>query len=178
MAIRVVAPSVEYRQAFLAMLADFDAHSPDEAEFYAPARTDFAAYVQSLSDEERGENLRAGWVPCTHRWLLAPNDAIVGVARLRHRIDTPFLFKDGGHIGYDVAPSQRGQGFGHAALRAALGEAGVLGLDRVLVVTGAGNLASRAVIERHGGELEATSFSEFWDEDLCRYWITVEWHRR
>jgi len=178
MAIRVVAPSVEYRQAFLTMLADFDARSPHELEVYAPARTDFAGYVQSLSDEERGQNLRAGWVPCTHRWLLAPNETIVGVARLRHRIDTPFLFKDGGHIGYDVAPGQRGHGFGHAALRAALVEAGILGLERVLVVTGAANLASRAVIERQGGELETVSFSEFWHEDLCRYWITVERHRR
>lgn len=176
MPISAIRPSVEHRDAFLAMLADFDARSPHDAAHYAPAKANFAAYVRSLWDEERGENLPEGWVPCTHRWLLAADEAIVGVARLRHRIDTPFLARDGGHIGYDVAPSRRGQGFGHAALRAALVEAEGLGLGRVLLVTGATNRASRAVIERQGGLLESIVYSEFWAEDLCRYWITLPRH--
>jgi predicted acetyltransferase len=81
MTVRAIAPSVEHKDAFLAMLADFDANDPHNTDFYAPARTDFAAYARSLLDEERGENLRAGWVPCTHRRLLTPTGTIVGVAR-------------------------------------------------------------------------------------------------
>lgn len=158
------------------MLADFDKHDPHNTECYAPAEADFPAYVRTLLDEERGLNLRGGWVPCTHRWLLAPSGAIVGVARLRHRIDTPFLSKDGRHIGYDVPPSHRGQGFGHAALRAALAEAKHLGLRRVLLVTGVDNTASRVIIERQGGELESIAFSEFWGEQLCRYWVNLAQH--
>jgi predicted acetyltransferase len=176
MSTRVIAPSLEYEDAFLTMLADFETNEPQNAEWYAPARADFAAYVHGLLDEEQGQNLRRGWVACTHRWLLGPGEAIVGVARVRHHIDTLFLFRDGGHIGYDVAPSRRGCGFGHAALRAALAEANRLGLERVLIVTGATNLASRAVIERQGGELESIAFSEFWSEDLCRYWIQPARH--
>jgi predicted acetyltransferase len=169
-------PNAQSERAFLAMLADFEALDPSNAEFYARARIDFHAYVQSLLDEERGLNLRDGWVPYTHRWLCARGGEIVGVARLRHNIATPFLFKDGGHIGYDVAPSHRGKGFGHMALRVALAEAKRQQLDRVLLVTGEANAASRAVIERQGGVLESIGYSEFWDEQLSRYWINVPTH--
>jgi predicted acetyltransferase len=168
-----VAPAVEHEPAFLAMLADFDARDAANAAFYAPARADFSAYVRNLLDEERGLNLREGWVPCTHRWLLGPGRAVVGVARLRHHIGTPFLANHGGHIGYDVAPSRRGRGHGHAVLRAALVEARVVGLRRVLLYTAAANAASRAVIERQGGALEAISYSAHWKEHLCKYWIEV-----
>src|SRR5688572_5428555 len=113
-------PNAQSERAFLAMLADFEALDPDNAELYAPAKIDFPSYVQRLLDEERGLNLRDGWVPCTHRWLCARDGQILGVARVRHNISTPFLFKDGGHIGCDVAPSHRGKGFGHVALRVAL----------------------------------------------------------
>jgi len=173
----VVAPSPEHERAFLAMVADFEAHDAPNAEFYLPAKADFAAYVQGLQDEERGLHLREGWVPCTHRWLLGPDGAVVAVGRLRHHIETPFLASNGGHIGYDVAPSHRGRGHGHAALQAALAEAGAIGLQRVLLYTGAGNAASRAVIERQGGELATITYSAYWKEQLCQYWIELPRHQ-
>lgn len=168
-----IPPSVEYESAFIAMLDDFDKNDPHNTEFYAPARSNFKAYVQSLKDEEAGTNLPDGFVPCTHRWLLDASGHIVGVARLRHRIDTPFLANHGGHIGYDVAPSMRRQGYGHFALAVALKEAQRLSLIRVLLYAGEDNRPSRATIEHAGGVLEATSYSEFWNERLCRYWVAV-----
>lgn len=59
------------------------------------------------------------------------------------------------------------------ALRAALAEAKAIGLQRVLLLTGANNAPSRSVIERQGGVLESIAFSAFWDEQLCRYWVNV-----
>lgn len=173
MTIEAVPPSIEHQHAFLVMLADFDARDPTNAEFYAPARADFSAYVQSLLDEEHGLNLREGWVPCTHRWLVAHSGEVVGVTRLRHNIDTPFLKAHGGHIGYDVAPSQRGRGHGHIALYAALQEAANLGISSVLLYAAEDNAPSRAVIQRQGGHLESVAFSEFFDEQLCRYWVNL-----
>jgi predicted acetyltransferase len=155
------------------MLDDFDERDPHNSELFAPARADFVKYVESLLDEERGLNLRDGWVPCTHRWLVTPDGAVAGTTRLRHCIDTPFLLQHAGHVGYDVAPSHRGRGYGHAALRAALKEATRLGIPKVLLYTAEENAASRAVIERAGGLLESTRYSEFWSERECKYWISV-----
>ena len=168
-----IAPTTHAESAFLAMLADFEASDPVNAVVYAPARADFAAYVEALVNEERGVGLRPGWVPCTHRWLIDPAGAIVAVVRLRHNIDTPFLAENGGHIGYDVAPRHRRKGYGHLALATALAEARRIGLTRVLLCAGQGNAASRAVIERGGGELESITYSEYWREHLCRYWVHV-----
>jgi predicted acetyltransferase len=168
-----IAPTTRFESAFLAMLGDFEAKDAPNAEVYAPARSDFAGYVEALTNEERGLNLRPGWVPCTHRWLVDAACAIVAVVRLRHSIDTPFLAENGGHVGYDVAPSHRRKGYGHLALATALGEARRIGLTRVLLCAGQGNAASRAVIERAGGALESITYSAFWREHLCRYWVQV-----
>ena len=173
-AVQIISPSPDYRLAFLAMLDDFEQRDPRNAEFYSSARGNFEQYVQSLLDDEHGRNLRAGWIPCTHRWLVTPDEEVVGVTRLRHRIDTPFLMNDGGHIGYDVVPSKRGRGYGHLALRAALTEAARRGIARVLLYTSTNNGASRAVIERAGGDLDEISYSQFWNEPMCRYWLSTE----
>jgi len=171
MDITVVRPSSEYERPFLTMVADFDRHDPLNAGFYSPATADFQAYVWMLRDHELGLNLDTGSVPCTHRWLVSSDGAIVATMRLRHNINTPFLSAHAGHIGYDVAPSYRGRGHGHAALRTALAEARQLGLRRVLLCAAEDNAASRAVIVRNRGELESIAFSEHWYERLCRYWI-------
>jgi predicted acetyltransferase len=168
-----VVPSVQFASAFMAMLDDFDANDPHNTEFYAPARSNFSAYIQSLLDEEAGRNLPEGYVPCTHRWLVSSGGKVVGVTRLRHNIDTPFLAEHGGHIGYDVAPSERRKGYGRLALSVALREARRIGLGRVLLYAAEDNAPSKATIERAGGQLECTSFSEFWNERLCKYWLAV-----
>jgi len=157
------------------MLDDFDQYDPRNTEFYASARVNFTRYVLDLLDEEQGINLRDGWVPCTHRWLVTPGGAVVGVTRLRHRIDTPFLLQQAGHVGYDVAPSHRGQGYGHIALRVAMEEAALRCIPKILIYTAEANNASRAIIERGGGALESIAYSDFWKERECRYWISVRW---
>lgn len=166
-------PTLSLEREFLAMLDDFESLDPHNSEFYAPARRDFSAYVQSLIDEEAGVNLPEGFVPCTHRWLVTGSGEVVGVTRLRHSIDTPFLAQNGGHIGYDVAPSHRGKGFGHLALAVSLVEARHIGLTRVLLYTAENNAPSRATILRAGGELAGISYSDFWKEQLCKYWVPV-----
>src|SRR5688500_5346837 len=107
---QVKVPDLGLQDAFLQLLDDYRAHDPESSEHYAPARHDFPTYVQSLVDEEQGLNLAPGMVPCSHRWLLSESGACIGVVRIRHNIDTEFLASEAGHIGYDVAPSFRGQG--------------------------------------------------------------------
>jgi predicted acetyltransferase len=169
--VHVSKPNSSLSAPFLAMLDDYDAHDPENGEFYAAARLDFDAYVRSLLDEERGVDLPEGYVPCAHRWLLDAAEDIVGVARVRHSIDTPFLAKEAGHIGYDVPPAHRGQRYGIASLRAALAEAQRLGLGRVLLCCDADNPASWRTIEACGGVLERELHSQHFECLVRRYWI-------
>jgi predicted acetyltransferase len=52
-----------------------------------------------------------------------------------------------------------------------LGEARVLGLDRVLIVCEAANVASAKTIQRHDGVLEDTRDTEH--GPMRRYWINT-----
>jgi predicted acetyltransferase len=170
MSVVIAKPSLAYERAFIAMVADLESRDPENAAFYAGAKRGFEEYVRRLLDEERGLNLSEGRVP--HRWLL-DDGAVVAVTRLRHNIDTTFLANEAGHIGYDVAPSCRGKGYGHRALQAALSEAQALGIDRVLLLADESNVPSRRTIMRQHGELESIVYSEHWRQRVCRYWIRV-----
>ena len=174
MLVTSIAPTLALEHAFVAMLNDFDALDPKHGDHYAHARLDFAAYVGGLEDQEAGINLPQGHVPCTHRWLVTSDGTIVGVTRVRQSMATPFLAAHAGHIGYDVAPSHRINGYGHKALAVALAEAHRIGLLRVLVFTAQDNAPSRAIIERAGGLLESVAYSDYWGGQECKYWIPVQ----
>ena len=160
-----------HREAFRRMLEDYATHDPQNGEFYARGWQDFPAYVQSLDDEEQGINLRPGFVPCSHRWLLEDTGAIAGIVRLRHNINNPFLAEEAGHIGYDVPPSFRGHGYGIACLQAGLELARALHLERVLLCADTDNRASWRTIEHCGGVLEAERYSTHYQTLVRRYWI-------
>ena len=69
------------------------------------------------------------------------NGEYVGRVSLRHRLNAG-LEAWGGHIGYEVRPSVRGRGYGHALLAGMLPHARTLGLERVLLHCDDSNAAS------------------------------------
>ena len=110
----------------------------------------FAAYVRETLEEEhrpRGE----GFV-CQTNWWWTEDGEYLGRISLRHEL-TAGLREWGGHIGYDVRRSRRGQGHATAMLAAVLGEAHRKGIDPALLTCDADNLASRKVIVANGGVL-------------------------
>lgn len=170
MNIAVSQPTVVLQNAFLQMLDDYDTHDPENGGHYASARADFGIYVQGKQDDEQG---LIGIVPCSHRWLVSGQGAIVGVVRVRHHINTDFLANEVGHIGYDVPPSHRGRGFGVAALQAGLEHARELGFGQVMLYADTDNPASWRTIERCGGVLEEECYSSYHGCLVRRYWIKV-----
>ncbi|CAH0526023.1 GNAT family N-acetyltransferase [Vibrio hippocampi] len=162
---------LQYREAFQRFYHDFLQHDAQNADYYRQGIDDFAAYIQHLDDEEQGINLKLDYVPCSHLWLIDDKQQIVGAIRIRHRIDNPFLSLEGGHIGYDVAPSFRGQGYGKQMLKLALPVAHDLGLDPVLITADEDNVASRRVIETNGGRLDNIVMGEVFTNLLARYWV-------
>lgn len=121
-------------------------------------------------DRERRQRTvgQDGFVPATVWWIVddeQPNN-VLGSIHLRHELND-FLLAEGGHIGYGIRPTARGRGVASAALQNGLGEARALGLDRVLVICEAGNVASRRTILAAGGTLEDAPGTRE------RYWIPI-----
>ena len=132
---------------------------------------DFAAHVQRLRDYAQGINVPANWVAAS-AYSFVRNKRILGVCDLRHKL-TEALRDYGGHVGYSVRPSERGKGYGTEILRLALEKAQALGIDRVLVTCGKGNIASQRVILKNGGVLDSESHSELAGQIMQRYWIDL-----
>ena len=106
-------------------------------------------------------------VHCDYYWITdgeGADEEVVGFLALRHAL-TAWLLEEGGHIGYSVRPSRRGQGHASRALALAVRRSAELGLDRVLVTCDEPNVASARTIERNGGVYEDTRNGK------RRYWI-------
>ncbi|MDQ3916944.1 MAG: GNAT family N-acetyltransferase [Acidobacteriota bacterium] len=138
---------------------------------YRLALEDFPRFLSEISDGARGAGLPPGRVPYSTFWLAAGR-RLIGSSRLRHRL-TPDLEDEGGHVGYDIRPSERRKGYGTLILRRTLEEARGLGIGRVLLTCDADNVASAKVIEKNGGRLRDQAVSKRSGELISRYWIEL-----
>ncbi len=137
---------------------------------FASGEQTLAAYLQNLVDRSAGKGVPASRVPGPTYWLLNDEGRIVGMSRLRHRLNDALLI-DGGHIGYYIRPSERRKGHGNAVLALTLVEARKLGLTRVLLTADSDNAGSVGVIEGNGGRREdervddsGVLYGRFWIE--------------
>ena len=109
-------------------------------------------------------------VPSTTYFAIREHDQrLVGVIDLRHHINHPILSTWGGHCGYSVRPSERGKGYATEMLRLNVINAGGIGIEKMLVVCDADNIASEKTIIANGGQLE-----NIIEVDGCRmkrFWI-------
>src|SRR5436305_7012067 len=140
--LRLVSPTSRYRATFLRSAEDHVEHSGDpmRAREYARALADFNAYLAELHHFASSDEPRPGLVRQRNYWL-TDGAEILGHLRLRPRLNTR-LRRLGGHIGYDVPPSQRRKGYATKMLALGLREAAAQGLGRVLLTADAANAAS------------------------------------
>ncbi|WP_280253537.1 GNAT family N-acetyltransferase [Nocardia abscessus] len=145
----------------------FGLRPADEVE--SPAG--FAAWVARLVEESSREAGKAGQTRCTYRWIVEDDQVLGGIA-LRHEFDD--FVRWAGHIGYGIRPSARRRGLATWALGRMLDEARKLGMDRVLIICAADNIASAKTIQRHGGVLESIRDTQL--GPARRYWIDIGDH--
>jgi len=171
---KLVELSTALQTAFDHFYDDFIQHDVESAEHYAEGHSNFVTYIQRLKEEAKGINLPDGYVPCSHFWLVNADNAILGGIRIRHHIGTDFLALEGGHIGYDIAPSYRGKGYGKLMLKLAIPKVKALGLEKTLLVADDDNMPSRKIIEANGGVLEDIVMGNVFTNPLARYWLNCQ----
>lgn len=163
----LVRPSVAYHRSWLeaANESGYQPWLPADLPLSALQQPDtFAAFVaRQLADAKTP--VREGFVPSTHLWFV-DGPVFLGRLSIRHRL-TNWLRDYGGHIGYDVRPSARRQGYGTQMLRQALPWCAELGIDPALVTCDTTNFGSRRVIEAAGGVFENELNGKY------RYWIAT-----
>lgn len=164
----LIRPSGEWKLAFQRMAREWREHDNDR---YHLALDDFDAYLTELCDKEDETFPLRRWVHSSELWL-AEGGEIMACVRLRFRLN-PELMLEGGHIGYDVRPLARRQGYGSLTLRLILPVARRRGLQRVLITADADNLASIRIIEKHGGALDGAVVSAESGKLVNRYWVDL-----
>ena len=168
----LILPTARLHAPFLDCLRDWgpgpheDGFGLDDADDVStPGR--FAAWV-----DERLRRTHPAGTPCPEerhgspRWIVEDGQVLGGIV-LRHRLDDAV-----GHLGYGIRPSARRRGLAAWALAEMLVEArAALGVDRVLAVCLAENVASARTIERSGGVLDGVRDTD--RGPVRHYWIPV-----
>ncbi|HEX8248159.1 MAG TPA: GNAT family N-acetyltransferase [Pyrinomonadaceae bacterium] len=160
--------SAKLKPQFLEMAADYQ--SAGENRYDAGVK-DFDAYLERSAMFASGVDLPADRVPSREFFLLG-GGKLIGRAGLRLRLN-PELEIIGGHIGYDIRPSERGKGFGTLILQLALEKAREIGLKKVLLTCDADNAASARIIEKNGGRLDKQIIYEKTGKLISQYWIEL-----
>lgn len=181
---RLLDPDSRYHRSYLAALAEFaeageeryaepPSWSAEEgvpaADFTPAALRDdqvFADFVGFLlAQRDPAAPRPRAYVPFTELWMVESGE-YVGRISLRHELNG-LLHEWGGHIGYAVRPSARRRGYASAALSGMLALCRERGMEEVLVTCDVDNVASRRIIEGHGGCYEDTRMGK------RRYWVPL-----
>ncbi|WP_320046679.1 GNAT family N-acetyltransferase [uncultured Ilyobacter sp.] len=120
--------------------------------------------------DETDEVYKKGFVPST-LYFLVDKKKVLGAIHFRHELNDDLLCR-GGHIGYGIRPSERGNGYASKMLLMLLGLVEAKGYEKILITCDEGNMASAKTIENANGifcdkiELEV--------ETTLRYWIDLD----
>ena len=113
----------------------------------------FDDYIKWLKKEYAVDNgeLEDWMVPQTSFWLYDDNEPI-GYGRIRHYLNDN-LKNTGGHIGYAIKKSKRGQGYGNKILELLIDECKKLKIYQIQIAANKDNILSNKVILKNGGVL-------------------------
>jgi predicted acetyltransferase len=146
-------------------------------------------YIEELSDELDAEGTNRlyiaikenkyldwlEWIKLTNSktFLIVNDNKILGLINIRYKLND-FLKKCGGHIGYNIRPSERRKGYAKEALKLILKNAYENGLDEVLIDCYKDNTASRKTIESTSAELYSEEYLKERKQTLIRYKINLK----
>ena len=167
----LVEPSVRYKASYLAAVREMQGEGKRLDENIRYLSEHFEAFIVRTLRQKDPAYVPIGRVPNTDFWLI-DNGEFVGRLNLRYELDEDLL-KFGGHIGYEVRPSRRKQGYGTLMLKLGLEKAKVAGIHRVLVTCDENNIGSKKIIEHNDGQFENAVHVDGSAVKKLRYWIDV-----
>ncbi len=167
--ITLIEPTPRLAEDFCFMAAEFLAEGDHR---YKEAAADVAQFAERCAKNVVGADLPPDRVPWSTFWLVRDRQRVLGCSRLRHYLNAD-LEQEGGHIGYDIRPSERCKGYATYLLSLTLEKARVMGLTRVLITADTSNVPSWRVIEKNGGVIESESASAETGQPLRKYWIAL-----
>ena len=130
---------------------------------------DYEQWLNKIAIYNNKNTCPSGRVPATQLITERLSDnKIIGVVNIRHYLEGNIaLFI--GHIGYSIAPSERGKGYAIKQLNLALEYCKSMGINKVLVCCNVNNIPSEKTIIKCGGKFDKVV--EFENEKYNRYFI-------
>ncbi len=171
--VKLVEPSILYKESFLEFVEDVKNTGYESYTLYTKAEENFEEFVTNLTNSSKGINIQEGWVPCSSYWLVADSCEVVGVIRVRHRVDSDFLQMIG-HIGYEIKSSHRKLGYGSKLLELGLTKAQKLGLEKVLINCNKDNIGSKRIIEKSNGKYIKSFVNAESGENMLQYEVCTK----
>jgi len=138
------------------------------------ALKNFEGYLDFVR-QSQSENQPKGWVPSTTFWLF-DDEKFVGAFDVRHYL-TEHLRQVGGHIAYEVVPSERGKGYVLRGLRLILDWClKNLNLEEVLLYCDEENIASHRVLEKALAQFGGRRLPHHEADGVveCGYWLKTK----
>jgi predicted acetyltransferase len=168
----LISPSCDLRESYLAAMREMPEQEVNASLSYlslkiSDVKSDFQSFVNRLLRLEHSSD--GGLVPAVTYWAVIDGN-YVGRLSLRLFLNK-MLSRMGGHVGYEVRPSERRKGYASELLRQAIDKARCFGLTRILVTCDETNIPSRRIIEKCGGEAIKPLDGEGVAPRKLRYWI-------
>ena len=166
----LVRPNIVFKSSYIEALAEgfvSGGGKPLTRDEIDSADSNFTDHLKSLDrDGQMGSHYRGRSVPGvpSNTFWLVDGCEMVGSISIRSRIDSDILINLGGHIGYGIRPSKRGQGYGVRQLALGLDIARGMGIGLVRISCAETNDASRRIIETNGGIFLRT-IKDHWGSD-------------
>ena len=166
-------PELSDKQEWLDYVKETKEDKPDATPGGFKDNTVYEEWLNKLYNERNNINLEEDRVPSSFYFLMMDN-RILGSISIRHNLNNEMLKKFGGHIGYNIRPSERRKGYATIMLNLALEKCEALGLEDVMVTCKENNIGSAKTIENNQGVLKEIMFIPEENCNFKKYWINVK----
>jgi predicted acetyltransferase len=139
---------------------------------YGRGECDLRTFLLECRNAENPAKIPASLVPQSTYWLVDDGNRVIGMVRVRLRLNERLL-QYGGHIGYYVRESHRGKGHGKQALRLGLAQLRGLGVSRALLTVNPANTPSKLVVMANGGVPDGQGVDPVSGETVDQFWIEL-----